>query len=244
MRRFLVEKDRISGNRAFLKEDEARHIGKVLRLGVGDTIYLLDEEGSTYHAMITARDAKTVEVEIVEKIPPQKEPSMEIVLGQAIPKAQKMDLIVQKATELGVSSIIPFLSDRSVPLLDAERSLRKRMRWQKVAAEATKQCGRTIVPQVDAIIPFRGLLNRWDENSLKIMLWEDEKNNTLKDLLKTHQPSARVVILVGPEGGFSGQEVNMAREAGFHTVSLGKYILRTETAGMSLLSIVHYEWER
>jgi len=227
-----------------LKEDEARHIGKVLRLGVGDTIYLLDEEGSTYHAMITARDAKTVEVEIVEKIPPQKEPSMEIVLGQAIPKAQKMDLIVQKATELGVSSIIPFLSDRSVPLLDAERSLRKRMRWQKVAVEATKQCGRTIVPQVDAIIPFRGLLNRWDENSLKIMLWEDEKNNTLKDLLKTHQPSARVVILVGPEGGFSGQEVNMAREAGFHTVSLGKYILRTETAGMSLLSIVHYEWER
>jgi len=244
MRRFLVEKDRISGNRAFLKEDEARHIGKVLRLGVGDTIYLLDEEGSTYHAMITARDAKTVEVEIVEKIPPQKETSMEIVLGQAIPKAQKMDLIVQKATELGVSSIIPFLSDRSVPLLDAERSLRKRMRWQKVAVEATKQCGRTIVPQVDAIIPFRGLLNRWDENSLKIMLWEDEKNNTLKDLLKTHQPSARVVILVGPEGGFSGQEVNMAREAGFHTVSLGKYILRTETAGMSLLSIVHYEWER
>ena len=227
-----------------MKEDEARHIGKVLRLGVGDTIYLLDEEGSTYHAMITARDAKTVEVEIVEKIPPQKEPSMEIVLGQAIPKAQKMDLIVQKATELGVSSIIPFLSDRSVPLLDAERSLRKRMRWQKVAVEATKQCGRTIVPQVDAIIPFRGLLNRWDENSLKIMLWEDEKNNTLKDLLKTHQPSARVVILVGPEGGFSGQEVNMAREAGFHTVSLGKYILRTETAGMSLLSIVHYEWER
>ena len=244
MRRFLVEKDRISGNRAVLKEDEARHIGKVLRLSVGDVLCLIDEEGSTYHAMITTRDAKTVEVEIVEKIPPQKEPSMEIVLGQAIPKAQKMDLIVQKATELGVSSIIPFLSDRSVPLLDAERSLRKRMRWQKVAAEATKQCGRTIVPQVDAIIPFRGLLNRWDENSLKIMLWEDEKNNTLKDLLKTHQPSARVVILVGPEGGFSGQEVNMAREAGFHTVSLGKYILRTETAGMSLLSIVHYEWER
>jgi 16S rRNA (uracil1498-N3)-methyltransferase len=154
-----------------------------------------------------------------------------------------MDLIVQKATELGISSIIPFLSDRSVPLLDAERSLRKRMRWQKVAAEATKQCGRTIVPQVDAIIPFRGLLNRWDENSLKIMLWEDEKNSTLKDLLKTHQPSTRVVILVGPEGGFSGQEVAMAREAGFHTVSLGKYILRTETVGMSLLSIVHYEWE-
>jgi len=244
MRRFLVEKDRISGNRAFLKEDEARHIGKVLRLGVGDTIYLLDEEGSTYHAVITARDAKTVEVEIVEKITAPKEPSMEIVLGQAIPKAQKMDLIVQKATELGVSSIIPCLSDRSVPLLDAERSLRKQMRWQKVAAEATKQCGRTIVPQVDAIIPFRGLLNRWDENSLKIMLWEDEKNSTLKDLLKTHQPSARVVILVGPEGGFSAQEVAMAREAGFHTVSLGKYILRTETAGMSLLSIVHYEWER
>ncbi len=244
MRRFLVEKDRISGNRAVLKEDEARHIGKVLRLSVGDALCLIDEEGSTYHAMITTRDAKTVEVEIVEKITAPKEPALEIVLEQAIPKAQKMDLIVQKATELGVSSIIPFLSDRSVPLLDAERSLRKRMRWQKVAAEATKQCGRTIVPQVDAIIPFRGLLNRWDENSLKIMLWEDEKNNTLKDLLKTHQPSARVVILVGPEGGFSGQEVNMAREAGFHTVSLGKYILRTETAGMSLLSIVHYEWER
>lgn len=241
MRRFFIEKKRIEKGKAVLDGSEARHIGKVLRLGIGDALCLFDENGWEYQAVITSKSSKIVEVEIVKKSPPQKGSSINIVLGQALPKAQKMDYVVQKATELGVSTIVPFFSDRSVPSLDDERSQRKHIRWQKVALEAAKQCGRLVVPQIEAIVSFREILEGWD-NSLKIILWEYEKNIALKDLLKQNQSFPRVIFLVGPEGGFTPDEVDMARRADFQTVSLGRYILRTETVALCLLSILHYEW--
>jgi 16S rRNA (uracil1498-N3)-methyltransferase len=241
MRRFFVKRDRINKGKAILEGSEARHVGKVLRLGAGDSLYLLDEKGWEYKAVITSKSSKTVEVEILEKTPPQKESSLTIILGQALPKAQKMDYVVQKATELGVSAIIPFFSARSVPLLDDERSRKKLDRWQRVALEATKQCARVVVPQIKNVVPFEDILGKGDDNSLKIMLWEDEKKTTLKDVLRKNKSSQKVVALVGPEGGFTPDEVTMAKHAGFKTVSLGKYILRTETAGPCLLGILHYE---
>ena len=242
MRRFFLERNMIGKGKAILNGGEARHIGKVLRLGIGDTLYFLDESGWEYQTVITSKSSKIVEVEIVKKSPPQKDSSITITLGQSLPKAQKMDYIVQKATELGVSSIIPFLSTRSVLSLDEERSKRKRIRWQKIALEATKQCGRVVVPQIEAIVPFKEILEKCDDNSLKIMLWEDEKSNKLKDVLKNTQPLPKVIFLVGPEGGFTPEEVDMAIHADFQTVSLGRYILRTETAGICLLGILQYEW--
>lgn len=241
MRRFFVKRDRINKDKAILEESEARHVGKVLRLGVGDNLYLLDERGWEYKAVITSKNSKTVEVEMLEKTPPQKESSLTIILGQALPKAQKMDYVVQKATELGVSAIIPFFSARSVPLLDDERSRKKLDRWQRVALEATKQCARVVVPQIKTAVSLEDILGKWDDNSLKIMLWEDEKNTTLKDVLRKNKSFQKVIALVGPEGGFTPDEVSMAKHAGFKTVSLGKYILRTETAGPCLLGILHYE---
>jgi len=212
-------------------------------LGVGDTLYLLDGKGWEYQAIITSKSAKTVEVEIVRKRQLQEDASLTIVLGQALPKAQKMDYIVQKATELGVATIIPFSSKRAIPLLDDERSKKKRDRWQRIAQETTKQCGRVVVPHIEAVIPFEDVLKKWDDNSLKIMLWEDEKNTTLKEVLKENHTTKKVVSLIGPEGGFTSGEVAMAHQAGFKTVSMGRYILRTETAGPCVLGILHYEWE-
>ena len=242
MRRFFLEKNRIGKGRAILNGNEARHIAKVLRLGVGDTLYLLDEDGCEYQAVITSKSYKIVEVEILKKNPPKEDSSITVALGQSLPKAQKMDYIVQKATELGVSTIIPFFSTRSVSSLDGERSQRKRIRWRKIALEATKQCGRVFVPHIEAIVSFKEVLEKWNDNPLKIILWEDEKSITLKDVLKKTQPSSTIIFLVGPEGGFTPDEVKMARHAGFQTVSLGRYTLRTETAGMYMLSILHYEW--
>ncbi|KPJ56315.1 MAG: hypothetical protein AMJ42_05470 [Deltaproteobacteria bacterium DG_8] len=242
MRRFFLDKNRIGGGRAILDGSEARHVGKVLRLGVGDTLYLLDGDGWEYQAVITSKSSKIVEVEIVKKIPPRKDSSITITLGQSLAKAQKMDYIVQKATELGVSTIIPFFSARSVSSLDDERSQRRRIRWQRIAIEATKQCGRAVVPHIEAVVPFKKVLEKWDDNSLKIMLWEDEKNVKLKDVLKKTQPSPKAIFLVGPEGGFTPDEVEMAKNTGFQTVGLGRYILRTETAGICLLGILQYEW--
>jgi 16S rRNA (uracil1498-N3)-methyltransferase len=242
MRRFFLEKNRMREGRAILDGSEARHVGRVLRLAIGDTVYLFDENGLEYQAIITSKSSKIVEVEILKKSPVKRGPSITIVLGQALPKAQKMDYIVQKTTELGVSTIIPFFSTRSVPSLDDERAQMKRIRWQKVALEATKQCGRVVVPQIEAIVPFKEILKEWNDNLLKIILWEDEKDIKLKDILRKTQPSPKVTLLVGPEGGFTPDEVNMAKHAGFQTVSLGRYILRTETAGPCLMSILQYEW--
>ena len=222
---------------------EARHIGKVLRLGIGDKLCIFDENGWEYRAVITSKSSRLVEVRLLEKSPPRKELSVTFVLGQALPKAQKMDFIVQKATELGISTIVPFCSTRSVPRLDDERSQRKHNRWQKIALEATKQCGRRIVPKIERIMSFEELLEKWSDNSLKIMLWEDEKNSNLKKVLKDTRPSESIISLIGPEGGFTEDEVAMARRVGFKTVSLGRYTLRTETAGLCLLGILHYEWE-
>ena len=242
MRRFFLESNKIEEGKTILEGSEARHIGRVLRLGVGDNLYLLDEKGCEYQAVITSKSSHTVGVDIVKKSPPRENPSLNIVLGQALPKAQKMDYIVQKATELGVSTIIPFTSTRSVPVLDDERSKKKCDRWQRVAREATKQCGRVVVPQIEGVMSFKKILAQWGDNSLKIMLWEDEKNTTLKDVLKENQTPKKVVSLIGPEGGFTADEVDRAKQAGFKTVSLGKYVLRTETAGPCLLGVLHYEW--
>ncbi len=242
MRRFFLEKNRVKESKATIRGSEAKHIGRVLRLGVGDTLYLLDENGWEYKAEIISKSSKLVEVELLKKSPPREDSSITVVLGQALPKAKKMDFIVQKATELGVSTIIPFFSERTIPSLDDKQLKKRRIRWKRIAAEATKQCGRLVVPQIEEMLPFKEILKEWSDNYLKIILWEDEKNIKLKQVLSDNQPQQKVIILIGPEGGFTAEEVDMARQAGFKSVSLGKYILRTETVGLCLLNILQYEW--
>ena len=242
MRRFFLEKNNIREDKATIRGSEARHIGRVLRLGVGDTLYLLDEDGCEYQAIIIAKSSKAVEVELLRKNPPRDDSPITVILGQALPKAQKMDYIVQKATELGVSTIIPFFTVRTVISLDDQRSKKRQGRWQKIAMEATKQCGRLVAPRIEDVMPFKEVLKKYSDNLLKIILWEDEKNIKLKEVLRRNQPPQNVIFLIGPEGGFTDDEVDIAREAGFQSVSLGRYILRTETAGLCLLGILQYEW--
>lgn len=242
MRRFFLEKNKIQDGKATIRGSEARHIGRVLRLGAGDTLYLLDENGWEYKAAIISKRSNRVEVELLKKSPPMADPSITVVLGQALPKAQKMDFIVQKATELGVTTIVPFFSERTIPSLNDEQLNKRRIRWKRIALEATKQCGRSVVPRIGDMLPFKDMLNECDDNSLKIILWEDEKDIKLKQVLSDHQHHQKVIILIGPEGGFTSEEVDMARQAGFKSVRLGKYILRTETVGICLLNILQYEW--
>ena len=242
MRRFFLENNRINEGRATITGAEARHIGRVLRLGVGDTLYLLDQNGWEYKAAIISKSSKMVEVALLEKSTPSKDSSITVVLGQALPKAKKMDFIVQKATELGVSTIMPFFSERTIPSLNDEQLKKRCDRWKRIALEATKQCGRLVVPQIRDMLPFREMLKECSDNCLKIILWEDEKNIKLKQVLSDYQPRQKVIILIGPEGGFTDEEVGIARQAGFKSVRLGKYILRTETVGLCLLNILQYEW--
>lgn len=242
MRRFFLEKNTIQDGKATIRGSEARHIGRVLRLGVGDTVYLLDENGWEYKANIISKRSNLVEVELLKKNPPIADPSLTVVLGQALPKAKKMDFIVQKATELGVTTILPFFSERTIPSLNDEQINKRRIRWKKIAQEATKQCGRSVVPQIGDMLSFKDMLKECDDNSLKIILWEDEKDIKLKQVLSNDEPYQKVIILIGPEGGFTIEEVDIARRAGFTSVRLGKHILRTETVGLCLLAILQYEW--
>jgi 16S rRNA (uracil1498-N3)-methyltransferase len=243
MRHFFLEKNSIKEGTVVITGSEARHVGKVLRRGVGDTLYLLDEDGCEYKAVITTKTSQFVEVRLLAKNPPQKPSPIKITLGQALPKAHKMDYIVQKATELGVASVIPFFSSRTGPRLPDERLQKKCHRWQKIALEATKQCGRKDVPTVETIVTFEELINKRYNNVLKIILWEDEKYSRLKEVLQNSKQWQNIMLLIGPEGGFTAEEIEWARERGFISVSLGRCILRTETVGLYLLSVLHYELE-
>jgi 16S rRNA (uracil1498-N3)-methyltransferase len=241
MKHTIIQRKNINNDRALITGSEARHVGRVLRLDVGDTINLLDEMGWGYRGVITSKKTQAIEVKILEKYPPQNESSIKVVLGQALPKARKMDFIMQKSTELGVDTIIPFFSTRTVPQLGGGRQEKKGDRWGKIVFEATKQCGRTNIPQVEKIITFEEVIRKGDDNSLKIILWEDEKNYRLHNTLKNLQEYKNIIILVGPEGGFTENEVSAARKRGFLSVGLGNFILRTETAGIYLLSVLHYK---
>jgi 16S rRNA (uracil1498-N3)-methyltransferase len=243
MRHFFINKNTIKDNTVVITGSEARHVGRVLRRGIGDTLYLLDEDGWEYQAVITAKTSQLVEVRLLAKNPPQKPSPIKITLGQAVPKAHKMDYIVQKATELGVASVIPFISSRTGPRLPDERLQKKCHRWQKIALEATKQCGRKDVPTVETIVTFEELITIRYNNVLKIILWEDEKNRRLKEVLQNSKQCQNIILLIGPEGGFTAEEIEWARKRGFISISLGRCILRTETVGLYLLSVLHYELE-
>ena len=241
MRHFVIEQKSIQGDKAIITGSEARHVSRVLRRDVGDRLNLVDENGFEYLAVIVSKSQQDLEVKLLEKYPPPKESPIKVVLGQALPKARKMDYIVQKATELGVHTIIPFYSTRTVPRLHGERQEKKCERWQKIVLEASKQCGRKVIPKVEEIVTFEEILEKWEDNSLKIILWEDEKNNRLHNVLKNLQQFKKVVVLVGSEGGFTDKEIAAARERAFKSAGLGNAILRTETAGIYLLSVLHYE---
>jgi 16S rRNA (uracil1498-N3)-methyltransferase len=180
----------------------------------------------------------------LEKALPKPPPSpVKIVLCQSLIKSRPMDYVIQKTSELGVNSIYPFYSERSVVRLENSRHLNKLKRWRQISRDAAKQSGRVAPLDIEPISPLDTLLKRWRlVDALKLMLWEEEDARDLKHLLRESPPSQLFIGIIGPEGGFTQNEVRAAREAGFMTVSLGSRILRSETAALTLVAILQYEW--
>lgn len=241
MARFFVDKKDIREDYITISGSEAHHIGTVLRLGINDEISLFDQVGTEYRGIIVEKSRRTICVKIKDKTPCEYEDSISIVLGQSLVKGKKMDIIVQKATELGAAVIIPFRSMRSIPRLDEQSATGKAAHWQKIAVEAAKQSGRLPAPQVEHVQAFRELIGRNFDGFLKIILWEKETERTLHAVLAQNPDPTSVLCLVGPEGGFTPEEVHSAMRHGFIPVSLGKAVLRTETASIALLAILQYE---
>jgi len=243
MRRFFIDPGNIVGADAVLTGSEARHISSVLRLAPGTTITLFDGSGSYYEALLTKVSPSRVEARIVSITPyidaiSGNHPALH--LGVGLLKGKKMDLIVQKITELGLASLHPFRSEYcAAPDAAADRLAR----WQKIALEACKQCNRPKPPDLLAVKDFRELLflSGKEKHDLKLIFWEEEGQKPLRQALAPLHSIQSALALVGPEGGFSAAEVENAVAAGYEPVSLGPRILRAETAVIAAVSIIQYE---
>ena len=243
--RIFLEKEEIPKDRSLnLTGERARYITRVLRLVPGDFLTLCAGDDVEYACNILAVEGKAVKLRVLGTAKIDLESNLDITLCQSLPKARKMELIIQKGTELGVKRFIPFLSSRSIARPGRDAIGDKRERWQKIAVEAARQSGRSFRPIVEGLKDFDELISGFNEaglkNSLKLMPWESEEVTGLKSL--SQAAPERVIVLIGPEGGFSAGEAEAAKKEGFVPVSLGKRILRTETAGLAAVSILQFLW--
>ena len=223
---------------AVITGEDARHISKVLRMRVGDTLTLCDTQGRDFLCQIEALSPEETTLSVLESRPSDTEPNVFVRLYQGLPKGDKLELIVQKAVELGVSEIIPVATHRCVAKLDDRSQEKKLARYQRIAYEAAKQCGRGIVPAVKPPLTFAQAVEQTQESDLSILFYENS-TAPLKEVLS--RPAKTISILVGPEGGFEPEEVQLALEKGWESLSLGKRILRCETAPLAALSVIMYQ---
>ncbi|HPD61441.1 MAG TPA: 16S rRNA (uracil(1498)-N(3))-methyltransferase [Thermodesulfobacteriota bacterium] len=239
--RIFVSPENISQERIMLRGELLKKIRLVLRLNPKDTLRVFDGTGLEYLAQIVSLKPHTGELKIVEKTHPPRESPLETHLGQALPKSQKMDFIIQKAVELGVSEIHPFFSSRTIPHFNLSQAMKKVERWQKISQEASQQSGRITIPTVNPPVEFVELLSLPSQGTLKIILQKGSSHDSLKNFLMTNQNKRGIFFLVGPEGGFAPEEITFALDHGFKPISLGERILRTETVALAFLSILQYE---
>lgn len=235
MHRFFYDVINRDGDIVALNEEESRHAVRVLRLRPDSPIDLLDGEGHVYAAKIIAAQAERVEARITDCLP-SHEPATRITLYQGLPKADKMEWIVQKCTELGVHAIQPVLFSRcdKEPGKNAEKGM---LRLQRIMREAVKQCGRGQIPRLLPLEPFEAIRSRIGAHACSLVAWEEARGARIADVLAARIPTD-VAVVIGPEGGITDQEADALRDVGAHLVTLGPRILRTETAGLVALTSI------
>lgn len=228
MPKFFTDRENI-GEKVVLTGEDARHIGRVLRMAPGDEVTVCDKEGTDYYCKIDKITKEDVTLSVIKSEACPAELELKITLYQCIPKAGKMDSIIQKATELGAFEIVPVLSERCVAKGE------KAERWQKIAYEAAKQCKRGVIPKVRNTLTFSEAIEELKEKELAFMPYEEARDGKI-----TYSGEKSAGFIIGPEGGFSPVEVKKASGAGIKICTLGKRILRTETAGSTVLSVLSY----
>lgn len=242
MPRFFVSPAQIKGKSVIINGPDVLHITRVLRLREGAPITVLDGRGGVYEATIESAGRQEVRCLIKNKLPADDTPVLRVTLVQGMPKGDKMDFIIQKGTELGASRVIPLQCKRSVINLEGTRPARRVERWRRIALEAARQSCRPDVPEVLEPAGWLEVLGSMPAGCLALMPWEEERHVALKTVLRQEPKPEEVYIFIGPEGGLAPDEVEQARLHGIRTVSLGRRILRTETAGPAVLSMVLYQW--
>lgn len=243
MQKFFVKSNQIEENKVKIIGTDVKHIISVLRLKQGDEIQICNEETSqNYICNIENYNEKEIICNIIEKIESKTETNIIIDVYQGIPKADKMELIIQKTTELGIKSITPVAMERCVVKIDPKDENKKIDRWQKIAESAAKQSKRDVIPTVHSVCNLKELIKKTQEYDIFIVAYEDERKIKLKEVLQNRKLN-NIGILIGPEGGIDKKEIEILKQAGATIVTLGKRILRTETAPIAMVSNIVYELE-
>ena len=239
MRRFFVTPEAVQNDTVVFDAELARHMGKVLRLTSGEQVTVSTGDGTAYLVTLDEFGKDYVTGRIIEKMDNLQETSMEVVLYQGMPKGDKLELIIQKCTELGVSQVIPVETSRSVVHLDGNKAGKKLERWQKIAASAAEQSGRGRIPQVLVLDSFDAAVKRASAADFSALFYENEHTRSLRAAVEA-STFTTAALMTGPEGGLTEQEVQKAQSAGMEICSLGPRILRCETAPLCALSAILY----
>ena len=242
MARFFLPARQIEDHRATITGVELNHLRRVLRLRPQDRVVLFDDAGCEHEGIIRSLSEDRGEIEIIRSYQVNNESLLKTTLALGLTKGEKMDWVVEKATELGVHTMVPFVSSYTIPKLNETKVAQRSERWQKIALSAAKQCGRVCIPEIMALTDFRDFLEPVWRDKLRLLFWEKECQHGLLELKETRTSIGEVVVMIGPEGGFSAQEAALALEHGFKPVRLGPRILRAETAAVAALSAVQLLW--
>lgn len=224
-----------------LPADIHHYLCRVLRVKSGDMLELCDGHGLRWQAQVVGEIDEILMVSLLSSMPTTNKP-FPVWLVQALPKSDRFEQIIQKTTELGVTRIVPYMSQHSVVRLDHKKAAKRHERWSRIIQEASRQSRRDNLPQLDGLSSFDEILSSLPDTFSKIVCWEGEHSIGLKEWVAAHPAPDGVVVFVGPEGGFSPQEVETMDDFGITSVGLGPLILRTETAGPAVLSILQFSY--
>ena len=241
MYHFFAEHENIHDSYIDIVGSDVNHIKNVLRFKEGDKLLIRSGDNVDYECSIASMSDEYIRADILSKDEQGKELPSRIILFQGLPKADKMELVIQKCIEIGVDRIVPVKTEHAVVKLEGKEE-KKLQRWNKIAESAAKQCGRGKIPVVDRLMTFKEAINEATSLDGAIIPYEKEKENSLKTFAKNFKGKS-IGIFIGPEGGFSEEEISFAIENGVKSVTLGKRILRTETAGLVASVILLYELE-
>ena len=247
MRKFFVKENQINSELITILDEDVNHIKNVLRLNVGEILQICDIDSSkNYICEILELTAKSVTCKILEEIQSIAEGNVELHIFQGLPKADKMELIIQKGTELGVSEFVPVSFKRSIVKISPKDERKKIDRWNKISEVAAKQSKRDIIPKIRNVESIKNVCNEIKDYDIVLLAYELEENNYIKNELlkiKNTKENYKIAVIIGPEGGIEKEEVEVLENAGAKVISLGKRILRTETVALQVSSIIMYELE-
>lgn len=248
MQRYFVPPERMGDQSVVLEGEDARHLAAVMRSKPGDSFIACDGVGRDVLAKIVTVDKDKVTAEIVDTLDSQAEMAWKVTVAQSLPKGDKLEIVIQKGTEAGAVVFQPFLSQRTVVQYDERKEAKRLDRWRKIAKEAAEQSHRSVIPEVKPVCSWKSLLEQMPSYDLILFCYEEEgrSGSGLRDLLNEFRSSLtvkepRVLVIIGPEGGFAQQEADAAAAAGARLIGLGKRILRTETAALYALACLAYE---